>query len=57
MKIDETKQLKIKLKGDDADQFKSIINKLSEKGKEIGFSKKPFSVDETKLIAKLKEKF
>lgn len=55
MKVENTKGLKIKLKGEDSDNFKSAIKKICD-DKMIGFNKMNLSDDERKVIKSISEK-
>lgn len=57
IKVEQTKELKIKLKGDDCETFKSIVKKIHEQHKKVGFNNSPFNDDEKELITKIKDKF
>lgn len=54
MKTENVSVLKIKLKGEDADNFKKAIKKLSEKS--IGFNSREFSDEEVKVLKTLNNK-
>lgn len=56
MKIDESKNLKIKLKGDDADRFKTAIKKIAENDRAIGFDQKALTPDEHQIIKDISSK-
>lgn len=56
MKIKNTKTLKIKLTGKDADQFKSLVKKLSGDDNKIGFGKNLITVEENKFCKQLSKK-
>jgi hypothetical protein len=56
MKTEHTKQLKIKLKDSDADNFKSAIKKIADENKAIGFKKSNLNEDEIKVIQQLSDK-
>jgi hypothetical protein len=56
MEIKKENTLEIKLKGEDVTNFTSIIYKVIEREKEVGFNKKNLSSDEQKLIHAIKEK-
>lgn len=57
IKVEQTKELKIKLKGDDCETFKSLVKKIHEQQIKVGFNNSPFNDDEKKLIDKMKDKF
>lgn len=50
MKIETTKHLKVKLKGEDADNFRSALKKIADDNKKPGFSTSKLSEDEVKVI-------
>jgi len=56
MKTENVKQLKIKLKDSDSDNFKSAIKKLCEDSKHISFKKGIYTEDEIKVIQQLSDK-
>ena len=56
MKIENQNQLKIKLKGTKADDFKSALKKISIELKQAGFKRINLSADEQKVITDLTEK-
>lgn len=56
MKVETNKELKIKLKGSKADNFKSALKKIAEEQKTIGFKKSNLSDDELKVICSLSDK-
>ena len=56
MKIEESKQLKVKLKGSDSATFKSVLKKLNIEESRAGFKNSIFNDDEKKLIKKLASK-
>lgn len=56
MKAKSTKQLKIKLKEGDADNFRSAIQKISEEIKSIGFKRSDLTKDEISVIHQLSNK-
>lgn len=56
MKIEKSEQLKIKLKGKDAEDFKSAVKKLSEENRKVGFKSSSLNDDEVKVINKVAEK-
>ena len=55
MEIKEEKHLSIILKGEDVDNFKSAIKKISDT-KNIGFNKQILSDEERKTVNTLNEK-
>lgn len=54
MKIKTTKAIKLKLNGNDADRFKSIIKKLNQDN--IGFKQWSLSDEELQVVKSLHEK-
>lgn len=56
MTIKEEKELKIKLSGDNMDNFKSAIKKITEETNTAGFSKSKLNGDEIKVIQELNSK-
>jgi hypothetical protein len=56
MKIEESKNLKIKLKGDDADKFKAAIKKIADNDRAIGFDNKALTPDEHQTLKNLSQK-
>jgi hypothetical protein len=50
MKVETIKQLKVKLKGNDAENFKSALKKLSAEKKKAGFNSLLLTDDENKVI-------
>lgn len=56
MKIEKTKGLKIKLKGEDADHFKKAIEKVVSQSKQIGFNQKLLDDKESKVIQDIHDK-
>lgn len=55
MKIENVNQLKLKLKGPDADNFKTAIKKIVEEHKTIGFNRSNLNQDEVEVIKKISE--
>jgi hypothetical protein len=56
MKVETNKELKVKLKGNDADNFKSALKKIADEQKTIGFKKSNLNEDELKVIQSLSDK-
>ena len=56
MKVKTLKGLKIKLKGPEADSFKSTIRKLYDNQKAIGFKMLDLTEEELKTIKTLNQK-
>lgn len=56
MKAKSANQLKIKLKENDADNFKSALQKISGELKSIGFKRSDLTKDEISVIHQLSEK-
>ena len=56
MKVATTKELKVKLKGDDADHFRSALKKIADEQKTPGFKSSGLSQDEVDVIQKLSDK-
>lgn len=55
MKVTTTSNLKIKLSGSDAANFKSAVGKLADEFKKIGFKQSTLTDDEVKVINQLSE--
>lgn len=56
MKVEINKELKIKLKDNDISNFKSVLEKIIDKGKIIGFKKVDLNEEEFKIIQTLLDK-
>lgn len=56
MKVETNKQIKVKLKGKDAENFKSALKKIADEEKSIGFKKSNLNEDELKVIQSLSDK-
>lgn len=56
MKVEINKELKVKLKGTDVETFKSVLKKIYDEQKNIGFKKSNYNEDELKLINSLSDK-
>lgn len=55
MKVKETTQLKIKIKGRDIDNLKTAVKKIVEESKAIGFKSNSFTDEEKKVLTKLSD--
>jgi len=53
MKVDSEKTLKVKLKGENIETFKSVLKKLNNTEKKVGFTNSPFNEKEIKFIKEL----
>jgi hypothetical protein len=55
-KVEEVKNLKIELEGDDADKFKTAIKKIHTEHTRAGFNNTALNPDELKLIKDINDK-
>ncbi len=56
MKVKHTKQLKIVLKGKDAEHFKTAIEKLAKGSSKVGFNSSNLTEDEAKVLKDISTK-
>lgn len=56
MKVETTKELKLKLKGKTIEHFKSAIIKISDENKKVGFKSNILNEDEVKVLNDIKDK-
>ena len=56
MEIETTKVLTVTLKGSDADNFNTALNKIAAEQNTIGFKKTNLNDDELKVIKSLSDK-
>lgn len=56
MKIETNKELKIKIKGKDIENFKSAVVKILDENKKVGFKSSILNEDETKIFNEIKNK-
>lgn len=56
MEIKEVKELTIKLKGKDAENFKSAIKKITDESKKIGLKNTSVTTEEMDLINSINSK-
>lgn len=56
MKTEKSETLKIKLKGEDVESFKSAINKVVSENKKVGFDRSGFTEKEKEVIKNLNDK-
>jgi hypothetical protein len=56
MKIEKENSIKIKVKGDDMDNFKSAIKKVVTENDKIGFNKISFTDEEKKVLKDISDK-
>lgn len=56
MKVEKNTELKVKLKGNDANNFKSALKKIADEQKTIGFKKSSLNDDELKVIQSISDK-
>ena len=56
MKVETTKELKLKLKGKTIEHFKSALTKLSDENKKVGFKSNILNEDEVKVLNDIKDK-
>lgn len=56
MKIEKENSIKIKVKGDDMNNFKSAIKKVVSDNDKVGFNKISFTDDEKKVLKDISDK-
>lgn len=56
MKVETTKELKLKLKGKNIEHFKSAITKISNENKKVGFKSNVLNEDEIKVLNDINDK-
>lgn len=56
MKVEKTTQLNVKLKGEEVENFKSALKKISEESKKVGFKSALLNEDEIKVLQDIKDK-
>ena len=55
MKAEKETQLTIKIKGDDIDHLKSVVNKMAKELKSVGFKQNNISSEEQKVLNEFTE--
>lgn len=55
MKVEKETQLKIKIKGEDIINLKTVIDKVITESKQVGFKSNSFSDNERKVLTKLSD--
>jgi hypothetical protein len=56
MKVETTKELKLKLKGTSIEHFKSALTKISNENKKVGFKSNLLNKDEIKVLNDINDK-